>query len=48
MKILLQTEARTISNSELANNQRYLIDLINKISRFRFVWSKNNPSSSCL
>lgn len=36
MKIILQPEARTISNLELADNQRYLIDLLDKISPFRF------------
>jgi len=31
MKILLQPEAETISNEELLNNQKYLIDLLTKI-----------------
>ena len=31
MKILLQREAQTISDRELENNQKYLIDLIEKI-----------------
>ena len=31
MKILLQPEANTISDRELANNQRYLINLLEKI-----------------
>ena len=40
MKILLQTEAKTISNRELIENQRYLINLINKIDNFGFKSSK--------
>ncbi|MGF1589516.1 MAG: hypothetical protein ACFCU7_09755 [Pleurocapsa sp.] len=31
MKIILQTEAKTISDRELLENQQYLIGLINKI-----------------
>lgn len=36
MKILLQSEAKTITNRELFENQKYLIDLINKMSNFSF------------
>ena len=36
MKILLQTEAKTISNAELARNQKYLIDLIQKLNCIKF------------
>ena len=36
MKILLQTEAKTISNAELARNQKYLIDLIQKFNSIEF------------
>ena len=32
MKILLQSEAKTVSNRELANNQKYLINLLEKFS----------------
>lgn len=45
MKIILQPEARTISNLELANNQKYLIDLFIKLGQFRLV-SHGRPSSS--
>ena len=38
MKILLQPEARTISDRELEANQQYLIDLINKMRNFTFNW----------
>ena len=46
MKILLQTEAKTISNYELAKNQKYLIDLLNKIAHLRFVFNRKLSSSS--
>jgi hypothetical protein len=48
MKILLQSEAQTISNEELANNQKYLIDLLTRISHFRLSPPQNHPSSSQL
>ena len=48
MKVILQPEARTISNRELANNQQYLIDLFTTLSHFRLFWRNNNPSSSQL
>ena len=35
MKTLLQSE-KTISDRELANNQKYLIDLITKLGTFGF------------
>ena len=41
MKILLQTEAKTISNAELARNQKYLIDLIQKLNCIKFNWQHN-------
>ena len=34
MKIILQPEARNISNVELARNQQDLIELIGKVRRF--------------
>ena len=46
MKIILQTEAKTISNAELAENQKYLIDLLNKIGCLKFVQNKKLSSSS--
>lgn len=36
MKILLQTEAKTISNEELAKNQEDLINMLTKVYRFAF------------
>jgi hypothetical protein len=42
MKTLLQTEARTISNAELAENQKYLIDLLVKIGFLKPTSNKNN------
>lgn len=45
MKILLQPEAKTISNYELAKNQKYLLDLLNKIAHLNFV--SNKKISSC-
>lgn len=36
MKILLQPEAKTERDRDLASNQQYLIGLINKICRFTF------------
>ena len=48
MKILLQTEAKTISNYELAENQKYLINLLNKFFSFGFrLQSKSKASKSC-
>ena len=46
MKIILQTEAKTISNAEIAENQKYLIDLLNKIGRLKLVRNKKLSSSS--
>ncbi len=34
MKILLQTEARNISNREIAENQAYLIGLFDRVCGF--------------
>ena len=34
MKILLQLEAKTISNDELANNQQDLINMLTKMYQF--------------
>lgn len=34
MKVLLQPEARTLSNRELRENQQALIDLVVKINNF--------------
>ncbi len=34
MKIILQSEARTISNYQIARNQQELIELINKPQKF--------------
>lgn len=48
MKIILQPEARTVSNQELANNQQYLINLFAIISQVRLPWRNNRPSSSRL
>ena len=36
MKILLQSEAKTISDRELVSNQKYLIDLLTKFCHFSF------------
>ena len=36
MKIIFQSEANTISDREIANNQKYLINLIAKLGNFRF------------
>lgn len=36
MKILLQPEARTISNEELAKNQKDLVNMLTKVYRFAF------------
>lgn len=36
MKIILQPEARTISNFELVRNQQDLIALVNKLRHFNF------------
>ena len=41
MKILLQSEAETISNKELLNNQKYLIDLLTKIYRLYLIFFGN-------
>lgn len=46
MKILLQPEAKTISNYELAKNQEYLLNLLNKIAQFKFVLNKKISSCS--
>ena len=46
MKILLQTEARTVSNDELAKNQKYLIDLLTKVGHLKVVSKKSFSSSS--
>ncbi len=43
MKIILQPEAKTISDRELFDNQKYLINLIDKIPGF----STNFRSNSC-
>ena len=42
MKILFQTEARTISNAEIARNQKHLIDLLGKIGFLKPAFNKNN------
>ncbi len=34
MKILMQTEARNMSNREIAENQAYLIDLFDLVGSF--------------
>lgn len=36
MKIILQPEAKIISNRELVENQKYLMNLINKVGNFSF------------
>lgn len=46
MKILLQPEAKTISNYELAKNQEYLLNLLNKIACLKLVLNKKISSYS--
>ncbi len=46
MKILLQPEARNISDCELKKNQQYLIDLINKIRNFAFNFHQQKNSEN--
>lgn len=45
MKIILQSEARTISNAELAENQKYLISLVDKAYRFIFRLTKKTKEN---
>ncbi len=40
MKILLQPEARTISNDKLAKNQEFLIRILTGLSHFKFKASR--------
>lgn len=40
MKIILQSEARTISNRELAKNQKDLIEFVTKITHFKLALPK--------
>lgn len=48
MKIILQPEATTISNYELAKNQEYLVSILTKIFPFIFKRdSKNIQTKTC-
>jgi len=47
MKIILQLEAKTISNSELAKNQQDLINLISKLIHFNFGLSNKTKKAKC-
>ena len=46
MKILLQTEAKTISNAELVKNQEYLVNLLGRIWSLKPILNKKAFSSS--
>ena len=48
MKIILQTEARNLSNREIADNYHGLIDLFYKFSTIknRLIKSKSKPVNS--
>ncbi|MEM8830734.1 MAG: hypothetical protein AAGE96_15440 [Cyanobacteria bacterium P01_G01_bin.19] len=47
MKIIFQSEARTLSNSEIAKNQQDLIDLIGKLRRPNFRSSSKAAKEKC-
>ena len=51
MQILLQPEARNLSNQEIAKNYRYLINLLSKISSIKHNFGKKSankkPGYSC-
>ena len=44
MKVILQPEARTISNKELLDNSDYLINLFVKISLVKSIFVRNSKS----
>lgn len=48
MKIILQTEARNLSNREIANNYHDLINLLEKFSSIknRLIKSRSKPVNS--
>lgn len=43
MKIILQTEARNLSNREIANNYHDLINLFDKFSSIKNKLTKSKP-----
>ena len=47
MKIILQSEARTISNSEIARNQQDLIDFLYRFCRFNFRLPNRAKKAKC-